>query len=229
MEESFYLDLCKCMFLYFMKISGFEIFFQIFVFFCSMFHKMFHLLYVSFVLNYPDPVVFYFLMANLPSLCQTLNKPSVTLTNVNSVLCYIPLFWLTSCWPSAGWAAPPKWLGSRKGTRECQGNTGTDRGSTLVQTEQTPTQREKEREAVSIMDSKQMVALCSKNTTACHCQQTINYYVVQNAPFDRNWYLEFGSSYFNFTELLHCSSSPQELVQINWLYTGLHIDTAVSQ
>lgn len=76
-------------------------------------------------------------------LCRTLNKPSVTLANVNSVLCYIPLFWLTSCWPSAGWAAPPKWLGSRKGTRECQGNTGTDRGSTLVQTEQTPTQREK--------------------------------------------------------------------------------------
>lgn len=46
----------------------------------------------------------------------------------------LPLLWLTSCWPSAGWAASPDWLESRKGTSECQGNTGTDRGSTLVQT-----------------------------------------------------------------------------------------------
>lgn len=46
----------------------------------------------------------------------------------------VPLLWLTSCWPSTGWAAAPDWLGSRKGTSECQGNTGTDRGSTLVQT-----------------------------------------------------------------------------------------------
>lgn len=173
MEESFYLDLFKCMFLYFMKISGFEIFFKYLYFsvLCSI-KCLPTLCLICFELFWSC----YFLMANSPSLCRTLNKPSVTLTNVNSVLCYIPLFWLTSCWPSAGWAAPPKWLGSRKGTRECQGNTGTDRGSTLVQTEQTPTQREKEREAVSIMDSKQMVALCSKNV--CHCQQTISYYVV---------------------------------------------------
>lgn len=55
----------------------------------------------------------------------------------------LPLLWLTSCWPSAGWAAAPDWLGSRKGTSECQGNTGTDRGSTLVQT--VGTWRERER------------------------------------------------------------------------------------
>lgn len=58
----------------------------------------------------------------------------------------LPLLWLTSCWPSAGWAAAPDWLGSRKGTSECQGNTGTDRGSTFVQT--VGTRREREREKV---------------------------------------------------------------------------------
>lgn len=46
----------------------------------------------------------------------------------------LPLLWLTSCWPSVGWTATPDWLGSKKGTSECQGNTGTDRGSTLVHT-----------------------------------------------------------------------------------------------
>ncbi len=68
----------------------------------------------------------------------------------------LPLLWLTSCWPSAGWAAAPDWLGSRKGTSECQGNTGTDRGSTLVQTVGTrreSEERERERERKSEMSS----------------------------------------------------------------------------
>lgn len=52
----------------------------------------------------------------------------------------IPVFgvvawgWLTGCWPSPGWEAASDWVGARKGTKECQGKTGTDRGSTLVHT-----------------------------------------------------------------------------------------------
>lgn len=42
--------------------------------------------------------------------------------------------WLTVCWPSPGWADGSDWVGARKGTNECQGNTGTDLGSTLVHT-----------------------------------------------------------------------------------------------
>ena len=48
----------------------------------------------------------------------------------------LPLLWFTRGWPSVGWAPEEfDWLGSRKGTNECQGKTGTERGSTLVQTE----------------------------------------------------------------------------------------------
>lgn len=42
--------------------------------------------------------------------------------------------WLTGCWPSPGWEEASDWVGARKGTNECHGKTGTDRGSTLVHT-----------------------------------------------------------------------------------------------
>ena len=42
--------------------------------------------------------------------------------------------WLTGCWPSPGREGASDWVGARKGTNECQGKTGTDRGSTLVHT-----------------------------------------------------------------------------------------------
>lgn len=46
----------------------------------------------------------------------------------------LPLLWFTSVWPSAGCVDIFVWLVSRKGTNECHANTGTERGSTLVQT-----------------------------------------------------------------------------------------------
>lgn len=77
----------------------------------------------------------------LYNLHKQLNNTSLLLVCVDimhhqdkKIVLLLPLLWLTSCWPSAGWTAAPDWLGSRKGTSECQGNTGTDRGSTLVQT-----------------------------------------------------------------------------------------------
>lgn len=45
----------------------------------------------------------------------------------------LPLLWW-SVWLSAGWVDIFDWLVSKKGTNECHGNTGTERGSTLVQT-----------------------------------------------------------------------------------------------
>ena len=55
-------------------------------------------------------------------------------------MCSLPVFrlaawgWLTGCGPSPGWEEASDWVGARKGTNECQGKTGTDRGSTLVHT-----------------------------------------------------------------------------------------------
>lgn len=87
------------------------------------------------------------------------------------VLLFLPLLWLTSCWPSVGRTdAAPDWLGSKNGTSECQGNTGTDRGSTLVHTMGTWEWERRERKRkewdtiqsvhLSVTDCKQKVALC---------------------------------------------------------------------
>lgn len=42
--------------------------------------------------------------------------------------------WLAGCWASLGCTEGSGWLGARKGTKECQGNTATERGSTFVHT-----------------------------------------------------------------------------------------------
>lgn len=42
--------------------------------------------------------------------------------------------WFTGCVPSPGWEEASDWVGAKKGTNECHGKTGTDRGSTLVHT-----------------------------------------------------------------------------------------------
>lgn len=42
--------------------------------------------------------------------------------------------WLEGCWASLGCTEGSGWLGARKGTSECQGNTATERGSTFVHT-----------------------------------------------------------------------------------------------
>lgn len=52
----------------------------------------------------------------------------------------LPLLWLEAtgwpagCWASLGCTEGSGWLGARKGTKECQGNTATERGSTFVHT-----------------------------------------------------------------------------------------------
>jgi hypothetical protein len=42
--------------------------------------------------------------------------------------------WLAGCWASLGCTEGSGWLGAKKGTKECQGNTATERGSTFVHT-----------------------------------------------------------------------------------------------